>query len=468
MKKRSKPKRLKAEIQQEFAGHPDGIPTAGKARKRQTHEVQGHGPLRNAEMLRMLEEHAESRLPQAKAQWFFGEWTALAAMDMQALRSDPERDRFALLAASAHEQLGAHNEARKCARLALQWGCSARLVAQVLIAGVHNTLGRSAALARNDVRAARHFREAVAIAGNPRDAELLSHARSVREMAKLGLLPEAASLVDRELARTRQLSERPEQTRARIRVLETELELLRGELSLAQQRQQLRKWQPAMEPKPASPDAPDWLAELRKKSVSQLGQDLWVLEQTGYKRGGFFVELGATDGVLLSNTCLLEKEFGWQGICAEPNPKFFDKLKNNRKCVVSSACISGTTGKEVYFILADAYSSMESYADRDMHADKRAAYAKIGSKIKLTTISLNDFLNQYNAPREIDYLSIDTEGSELEILAAFPFSEWKIDLLTVEHNFTPQREHIRALLLGHGYTCVEREWDDWYVRSETS
>jgi FkbM family methyltransferase len=284
-------------------------------------------------------------------------------------------------------------------------------------------------------------------------------------MATLGLLPQAAKLVEEEFNAPPQRAERPAQTKARIQVVKTELDLLKHELALAQQRGQLHKRYAEARVNPGS-SAPTSIDELKQKSVSQLGQDLWVLEQTGYKRGGFFVEFGATDGVLLSNTWLLESEFGWQGICAEPNPTFFEQLKANRKCTVSKACIAGQTGKEVDFIFADAYGGLAQYAGDDMHAASRKAYAETGFIGKVTTISLHDFLVEHGAPRDIDYLSIDTEGSELEILAAFPFSDWNIRLLTVEHNFTPQRAEIRTLLVRYGYRCVEREWDDWYIASD--
>ena len=90
-------------------------------------------------------------------------------------------------------------------------------------------------------------------------------------------------------------------------------------------------------------------------SRSQLGQDLWVLEKRNWIRNGYFVEFGATDGVLLNNTWLLEKNFGWNGICAEPNPKFFKNLKTNRKCDISDKCVFSTTGQRVEFVLADVF-----------------------------------------------------------------------------------------------------------------
>ena len=68
-----------------------------------------------------------------------------------------------------------------------------------------------------------------------------------------------------------------------------------------------------------------------RRSYAQLAQDLWVLFETGEQRGGFFVEFGAGDGVLLSNTCLLEREYHWRGVLAEANPVFHDCLRRNRR-----------------------------------------------------------------------------------------------------------------------------------------
>ena len=85
------------------------------------------------------------------------------------------------------------------------------------------------------------------------------------------------------------------------------------------------------------------------------------------------------------------------------------------------------------------------------------------------TISLNDLLQTHNAPKNIDYLSIDTEGTEFEILNAFDFSKYSIKIITVEHNFTSKREEIFELLSRNGYNRVFKEislFDDWYVESQ--
>jgi len=408
-------------------------------------------------------------MAQAKMHWFFGEWTALEKITPKTLYAHSERDRLALLVASAHAQLGSYEEARQHLHLALKWGCPPRLVAQVLIAGVHNSLGRAAAIAGDDRRMANHFRESVALTNDRHDTELLTHTRSVREMAKLGLLPKAVALVDEQIAKTKSVLERPKNTQARIRMLETEIELLHHELSLAQQRHQVvGSDRLNTSDRDGPPHNTVRVEEVKNRSVSQLGQDLWVLEQTKYKREGFFVEFGATDGVVLSNTLLLEREFGWNGICAEPNPKLFELLKSNRNCRVSRECISGQTGRRVEFVLADAYGGFAEYADKDLHAEKRSAYRDAGYSVQLETISLQDFLVKNGAPKDIDYLSVDTEGSEYEILRAFPFDEWNIALITVEHNFTEQRPLIRNLLGSFGYSVISREWEDWFYREETN
>lgn len=128
--------------------------------------------------------------------------------------------------------------------------------------------------------------------------------------------------------------------------------------------------------------------------MSQLGQDLWVLERSGDNTGGFFLEFGATDGVLLSNTGLLEQHFGWHGLCAEPNPRFFPQLQANRRCQVSDQYIGATTGDTVDFLLADAYGGSTTHMDEDNNATRRAGYRQTGRIQRLTTISLHDFRNR--------------------------------------------------------------------------
>lgn len=205
-----------------------------------------------------------------------------------------------------------------------------------------------------------------------------------------------------------------------------------------------------------------------RRSKGQLFQDLWVLWETNWKRDGYFVEFGAASGVNLSNTYMLEKEFGWTGILAEPNPDFHAQLNENRSCRIVTDCVYSTTGETLRF-LATPMGEVSRLADvvpDDVHERDGLRSAAGTRDIEVTTISLNDLLLQADAPREIDFLSIDTEGSELDILANFDFTRWAVRLICVEHNFTPLRGALHDLLVANGY---RRKWteftrfDDWYV-----
>jgi FkbM family methyltransferase len=206
----------------------------------------------------------------------------------------------------------------------------------------------------------------------------------------------------------------------------------------------------------------------RHQSRSQILQDLWVSYELGEKRGGYFVEFGATNGVVNSNTWLLEKKYGWKGILAEPNPVWHSMLAANRKSAIDHRCVDSNSGKMVEFLTTDAsdpeLSSIAEFASGDHFADVRAR----GTTIKVETISLNDLLIEHRAPFEIDYLSIDTEGSEYAILSEFDFSRYDVTLMSVEQNRHTEAK-IETLLTKQGFHHVFKEfsqWDGWYVRAE--
>jgi FkbM family methyltransferase len=204
-------------------------------------------------------------------------------------------------------------------------------------------------------------------------------------------------------------------------------------------------------------------------SQSQNYQDVFVLYETNYKRDGYFVEFGATDGISISNTLLLQEKYGWQGILAEPNPYWHEALEKNRSHQhISKECVYSETGKEIEFIASNApdLSSIKELAAKDEHEEARNE----GQTILVKTTSLVDLLDKYEAPEEIDYLSIDTEGGEYIILKAFFDNpkKYTIKTMTVEHNYIVQdREKIHALLVQNGYKRKFQELsrcDDFYVK----
>jgi hypothetical protein len=202
---------------------------------------------------------------------------------------------------------------------------------------------------------------------------------------------------------------------------------------------------------------------LNKKTYSQLNQDLFVSYMTENKRGGYFVEFGATDGLELNNTYSLEKEYGWDGILCEPNFIYHKNLIKNRSCHIDTRCVYTSTGSIINFLFCSDHpmaSTINYYRNCDEHANIR-----YGTEYPITTVSLNDLLDHYSAPEVIDYMSIDTEGSELDILLSFNFSR-QINLVTIEHNNTPNRDLIKQLMEANNFVRVFEQiakWDDWYI-----
>lgn len=209
----------------------------------------------------------------------------------------------------------------------------------------------------------------------------------------------------------------------------------------------------------------------RKLSKSQLFQDLFVLFNLNERRSGKFLEFGATDGVSLSNTYLLENNYDWVGVLAEPSPQWQKQLKNNRpNCKIINECIYSESGKDLDFFVSDAgvLSTIEEYKNSDMHSmpDNSRLRNLEGYSTKVKSISLNDVFIKYFDSLPIDYMSVDTEGSELEILENFDFQKFAPKIVTVEHNFTDQEQKLDDLFTQNYYIRYFREhtqFDAWYV-----
>jgi hypothetical protein len=205
------------------------------------------------------------------------------------------------------------------------------------------------------------------------------------------------------------------------------------------------------------------------KYSSQIGQDKWVHSILGDKKDGFFIELGACDGLFLSNTLFFERELGWNGLCIEPNDMYFEKLKKNRKCLVSHELISSVSGTEADFSICEAASGI---ADEDS-----GPFTTKQNIVKKVTKTLGEVLESVQAPTIIDYLSLDVEGHEYSILSTFPFDKYKFRCITVEHNEPhvgpKQQMLIRGILEKNGYKFVKgnddvNNWghgpiDDFYI-----
>ena len=201
-----------------------------------------------------------------------------------------------------------------------------------------------------------------------------------------------------------------------------------------------------------------------KNIKSQIGQDVFSLFSLNWKRNGFFVEFGATNGVDLSNTFLLEKDFGWKGILAEPAKIWHKDLLLNRSASIDFDCVWSKSGDIINFTSTPEaeFSAITSFKNKDFYSSSRNK----GDVYPVKTISLNDLLKRHNAPQKIDYLSVDTEGSELDILEAFDFKYFSVSVITCEHNFSSQRDKIHNTLSAKGFIRIFEgfsRWDDWYI-----
>jgi len=190
-------------------------------------------------------------------------------------------------------------------------------------------------------------------------------------------------------------------------------------------------------------------------SYGEFGQDLWVALAVAHgKQNGYYVDVGSGDGVIQSNTKLLDR-MGWQGVCIDP----FPTNMQTRTCQMIQQPVWGESGKKVTFRQAGAVGGI----DTTLNTYKGQASAS--KDVEFTTATLDEILDKAKAPKWIDYMNLDIEGAEYEALRGFSLDRYSVGSLTIEHNFEPEkRELIRKHMESKGYVRV-RSWevDDWYV-----
>jgi FkbM family methyltransferase len=193
----------------------------------------------------------------------------------------------------------------------------------------------------------------------------------------------------------------------------------------------------------------------REKSYGQFDQDLWVTHGVAPgKRNGYYLDVGSADGEIISNTKLLDS-LGWKGICVDPFPKNMSK----RSCQVFAQPAFSESGKKVLFRAAGDLGGIVQDLDR-----YKAAVAQ-APLVEFVTTTLDEILAKAHAPEYIDYMNLDVEGAEFDVLRGLSLDRYQFGSLTVEHNYdAANRERIHEMLAAKGYVRV-RSWevDDWYV-----
>ena len=205
---------------------------------------------------------------------------------------------------------------------------------------------------------------------------------------------------------------------------------------------------------------------------SQCGQDKWLVER-GFPglKDGFFVDIGAHDGITFSNTYFLESRMGWSGIAIEPMPEVYERLRKNRRCTTVNACVSATAG-HLRFRQISGYSEMlsglvDQYDARHLDRIEREVLAHGGSwaDIDVVSVKLTDLLRE-NEVETVHYLNIDVEGAELDILRSIDFSVTNILICGIENNYSDYR--IPAYMKSVGYKLIAVVGDEMYVRADVS
>lgn len=199
----------------------------------------------------------------------------------------------------------------------------------------------------------------------------------------------------------------------------------------------------------------------RRSFFSQKGQDRWLIRRIfGGRRGGYFVDVGAGNGVTHSNTFALERDFGWTGILVEANQKYAAEIGQKRRGLCFNVCVDSEV-KEVDF-LCYGYLGGVIRDDADNAPLKRGNIIRrnVNNILRIPSVRLYDVLAAAGAPPEIDYLSIDVEGAEEGVLRGMSFTDYTVKVITIER----PTKVIHELLVNAGFVLAKYWlWDGFYL-----
>ncbi len=203
---------------------------------------------------------------------------------------------------------------------------------------------------------------------------------------------------------------------------------------------------------------------------SENDNDWWVLNTRRNWQNGYFVDIGASDGIIGSNTYLLEKFYKWQGICVDPNPVTLKSLCGARDTIISDLCVYRESGKILPFKYLSDQSNFYGWNQRsglDGYISDQIPVEMNSHRV--FTITLTDLLDLHNAPNKVDYVSIDVEGSEIEVLLGIDFSKYDITMFSIEYENSDHRSKIHKIMTDNKYTRVDYDEhcnEDRYLKND--
>ena len=168
----------------------------------------------------------------------------------------------------------------------------------------------------------------------------------------------------------------------------------------------------------------------------QHGEDAYIATLFPQLNNGICIEVGAYDGITISNSFHFEQK-GWRSLCIEPIPSSFEKCKNIRKeCYQCCIAEDDLEDKEFsIFHLNDNLCAISSLEPDERLIESHQHLITQVSKCMVKVRSLNSLLEELNFPKDIDFISIDTENTELSVLKGINFSVYNIKLLVIENNY---------------------------------
>lgn len=195
---------------------------------------------------------------------------------------------------------------------------------------------------------------------------------------------------------------------------------------------------------------------------SQYNQDEYIYNKffKNKKDKGFFLEIGADDGIRFSNCKFFEETLNWDGIAIEAREQAYNKLIKNRKCNCIHAVLSDIEENTTFLDIKGYGLGLSGLIDK---YDKRHV-VRINNDIKnmnneghdiinVKTEKLNNILDKYNVTN-IDFLSIDTEGSEIDILKTLDFNKYNINVITIEDNYNNSK--LMDFFIKNNYSLIQQ------------
>lgn len=361
--------------------------------------------------------HDKDLYEHARSQWRAAEWESLIRLDIIKIEMHPVKAKLALVVASAWLQQGDNVAAKSFLHRALEWGCDKRLAAQILAAGVHNTLGRAAAIAGDQARMEQHFRRA--LGGGGSQIEHASLARRHKELGRLGLEQTAKGIF-------------PTATHS-LNSQETAITYPpHGITSYAQNFEDVMLW-----------------------------RVFWNVEN------GCYIDVGAWDPVVDSVSKAFY-EHGWRGVHVEPLPEYADRIRQARPDErVYQVLLGAEAGEKTFFYIPETGLSTASkkYAER---------HQKAGWSIeerKYPVMTLAQVFDEIG-DREIHWLKIDVEGMESEVLSGWGNHPARPRIVLLEStepsSQIPSWSEWEHRLVCRGYGCIYFDGLNRYYAHESA